>query len=203
MPTRATRKGATAAKRASKAPAVKRASTPPNPATTPESPPNAVGRPTKATASTLEIAIRAYEKGMTDAEVADILGVVPATIHNWKKSQPGFLESIKAAKANFDGKVERRLAERAMGYSHESVKIFCNKDGEVTEVPYREHYPPDTGAAVFWLCNRQPDRWKQKVTHVGDPDEPVVVENRESPEQRGAIANVTKRLAALESRVPK
>ncbi|MHB1956052.1 MAG: hypothetical protein ACYCOU_20160, partial [Sulfobacillus sp.] len=26
-----------------------------------------------------------------------------------------------------------------------------------------KHYPPDTQAAMFWLRNRQPERWKEKT----------------------------------------
>ena len=26
--------------------------------------------------------------------------------------------------------------------------------------PYREHVPPDTTAAIFWLKNRDPARWR-------------------------------------------
>ena len=25
-----------------------------------------------------------------------------------------------------------------------------------------EHYPPDTTAAIFWLKNRQPEKWRDK-----------------------------------------
>ncbi len=57
-----------------------------------------------------------------------------------------------------------------MGYSHEAVKIFCDKDGNITEAPYTERYPPDTAACIFWLKNRQPDKWKDKqdLEHSGE-----------------------------------
>ena len=34
------------------------------------------------------------------------------------------------------------------------------RDGKITEHRYIEHYPPDTTAALFWLKNRRPDRWR-------------------------------------------
>jgi hypothetical protein len=64
-----------------------------------------------------------------------------------------------------------------MGYTHEAVKIFPSggevEDGEGNKVkgplivPYQEHYPPDTVAAIFWLKNRQKEKWrdKQEVDH--------------------------------------
>ncbi|EFB1429709.1 terminase, partial [Escherichia coli] len=28
-----------------------------------------------------------------------------------------------------------------------------------------KYYPPDTTAAIFWLKNRQKDKWRDKVDH--------------------------------------
>jgi len=68
--------------------------------------------------------------------------------------------------------VERSLYHRAVGYSHDAVKILtvARGDGrsEVVQVPYVEHYPPDTTAAIFFLKNRRPDRWRdtQNIDHA-------------------------------------
>lgn len=205
MPNRTTRKGVTAAKRSPKRQQPgKRPEKATAPPTTPiASAKHAGGRPSKFSGEVARDALKLYAKGWIDQEVADFLEVAVATINNWKKDHPEFLESIKAVKVAWDNRVERRLAERAMGYSHEAVKIFCNKDGEITEAKYTEHYPPDTAAGIFWLCNRQPDRWKQKVTHAGDPDEPIQHQVTATPEEKAALASVKKRLASLESRVHK
>jgi hypothetical protein len=53
-------------------------------------------------------------------------------------------------------RVERSLYQRAVGYHHDAVKIFCKKDGEIIEAPYVEHVPPDVTAQIFWLKNRDP-----------------------------------------------
>jgi hypothetical protein len=57
-------------------------------------------------------------------------------------------------------RVVRSLYSRAVGYSFNSEKIFCNKDGEVTRVPIVEYVPPDVTAQIFWLKNRDPARWR-------------------------------------------
>ena len=64
--------------------------------------------------------------------------------------------------------VERSLYSRAVGYSFNSEKIFCNKDGEVTRVPIVEHVPPDVTAQIFWLKNRDPAHWRDawQMEHV-------------------------------------
>jgi hypothetical protein len=48
------------------------------------------------------------------------------------------------------------------------VKIFCDKNGKVTRVPYVEHVPPDVTACIFWLENRKPNEWRdvQQMQHV-------------------------------------
>jgi hypothetical protein len=67
--------------------------------------------------------------------------------------------------------VERSLYERANGYSYDAVKIFCDKNGNVTKVPYVEHVPPDVTACIFWLKNRDPQHWRdvQQLEHTPRP----------------------------------
>lgn len=105
--------------------------------------------------------------GITDAALAAFFGVTETTVNNWKLAHPAFLESLKGAKDDLDAKVERSLFERATGYEHAAVKILTvargdNQGSDVEEVAYIERYPPDTTAAIFWLKNRQPDRWRDK-----------------------------------------
>jgi hypothetical protein len=66
----------------------------------------------------------------------------------------------RRGKEEADARVKRSLYSRAVGYSFNSEKIFCNKDGDVTRVPYREHVPPDVTAQIFWLKNRDPAHWR-------------------------------------------
>lgn len=102
--------------------------------------------------------------GATDKELAEFFEVKESTINNWKSSKVGFLESIKKGKALADANVATRLYERAMGYSHEDVKVLSNPryPDEPIIVPVMKHYPPDTGAAFIWLKNRQPSKWRDK-----------------------------------------
>ncbi|MCV4566585.1 hypothetical protein OFB72_28960, partial [Escherichia coli] len=63
-----------------------------------------------------------------------------------------------------DADVADRLWRRAVGFSHEAVRIFSHQ-GKALEVAYTEHYPPDTAACLFWLKSRQPDRWRERIEH--------------------------------------
>jgi hypothetical protein len=51
--------------------------------------------------------------------------------------------------------------KRACGYDIKTEKIFCFQ-GEVIRAETTTHIPPDPGAALNWLKNRQPDKWRDK-----------------------------------------
>ena len=101
-------------------------------------------------------------RGMTDYEIALYFKVSIATIKNWKSEHPEFGKSLKLGKGEPDEKVKRSLYERAIGYSYETEKIFC-QNGVVTKVPYTEHVPPDVTACIFWLKNRLPEEFRDKI----------------------------------------
>lgn len=127
-----------------------------------------MARPSKYDAKFPEQARKLCLIGATDLEIADFFDVNVATLYRWKNEHPEFREALKEAKAEADKRVEESLYHRALGYSHDAEKVF-NYQGEIVRAPYREHYPPDTTAAIFWLKNRQPERWrdKQEVEHAG------------------------------------
>lgn len=126
-----------------------------------------MGRPSKYRVEFPEQAAKLCKLGATDRELADFFGVSEATLNTWKAEHPEFLESLKRGKAESDARVEQSLYRRAIGYSHDAIKIFNDKDTGITQVPYVEHYPPDTTACIFWLKNRNPAEWREKVEHSG------------------------------------
>lgn len=133
------------------------------------------GRETKYKPDYDRMAYKACELGATDKDLADLFGVCEATINNWKKDFPSFLESLKQSKADLDAKVERALFQRATGYSHPEQKVF-NNNGEPMLVDTEKHYPPDTGACVVWLANRQPEKWKKDPAQVQPELPPINIE---------------------------
>jgi len=121
---------------------------------------HAGGRPSLFKPEYTEQARKLCLLGATDLDLADFFHVVEKTVHNWRAQHPDFLEAVRLGKGEADDRVEKSLYHRAVGYSFDAVKIFCNKDGDVTKVPYREHVPPDTTACIFWLKNRRPEAWR-------------------------------------------
>jgi hypothetical protein len=83
------------------------------------------------------------------------------------------LASIKKGKDEFDtGKVENSLLQSALGYEHPDVHI-SNYQGEITVTPITKHYPPNPTSLIFWLKNRNKERWRDiKATeHTGKDGE--------------------------------
>ena len=96
--------------------------------------------------------------GATDVEIAKIMDVSEHTITYWKRTKPEFLKALNAGKLTKDEQVERSLFERAIGYNHPDVHI-TNYQGEITETQIIKHYPPSEVACIFWLKNRQRQKW--------------------------------------------
>ena len=103
--------------------------------------------------------------GLSEEQIAhDCFDVSIETWARWKKAKPEIANAVKEA-GDITGKVVRSLAMRAIGYSHPAVKIMMTRDGEVVKVPYIEHYPPDTLAAIFYLKNKAAEFWKDRQEH--------------------------------------
>lgn len=122
------------------------------------------GRPTKYKAEYADLARKFCLLGATNAELAQFFDVAESSIKKWMAEIDEFSAAIKEGREVADAKVGQRLYERALGYSHAEDKIF-NANGAPLIVPTTKHYPPDTTAAIFWLKNRQPERWRDRQDH--------------------------------------
>jgi hypothetical protein len=143
-----------------------------------------VGRPSGYRPELAECGYQLSLLGLTDQELADVLGISCETLYAWKLSYPEFRESIRRGKIEADARVAEALYQRGCGYSHPAVKIFMPAGAEApVYVPYVKHYPPDTKAALFWLRNRQPEKWRDRR---GVNVETTVVERLKAmtPEER-------------------
>lgn len=125
--------------------------------------PNKGGRPSSYAPGFVEVARRLCDKlGATDMDLARWFEVDERTIRRWRVEHPEFAAACKLGKDPADDRVERSLYHRAVGYTYEAEKIYC-EGGKVTRVPYIEHVPPDAWSAFKWLINRRPDTWRDKV----------------------------------------
>ena len=120
------------------------------------------GRPTAYRKEYAEQAYKYCLLGATDSQLADFFEVAESTINNWKKSYPEFLESVMRGKVIADANVAEAFYKRATGFQKEDGEKVFQYQGEIIRAQIREYFPPDTGAALNWLKNRQPDKWRDK-----------------------------------------
>lgn len=111
-----------------------------------------------------ELAVEGYEA----KQIAEMIGVVEATLYNWRRAKPDFKARFDAARDSASSRcVEASLYKRALGYEITEEKLFYDpKRGEVIREQVGKHYPPEVRAAEFWLTNREPERWKPATTKL-------------------------------------
>lgn len=116
------------------------------------------GRPTKYRDSFVKDAYKLSLLGLIDKQLAFFFGVSESTLNRWKLAYPEFSESIRRGKALADVEVVEALYRSAIGFSYEEsvVKEF---NGKIEVIKTIKHRPPSSTAMIFWLRNRQPDKW--------------------------------------------
>ncbi len=92
--------------------------------------------------------------GLSDEQIAtEKMGIAYSTFREWKKKYPALLAALKKSKEVADRKVENALYEAALS-------------GNVT-------------AMIFWLKNRKPKEWKDKVETFVNADIDIGSQNKE------------------------
>ena len=112
--------------------------------------------------------------GLTDDQIAKNVGIAVRTYYEWQERFPQFRQAIKKGKAPVDIQVENALLKRALGYDYEETitEIVEVEEGKQKKQVrrIRKHQPPDVGAIVFWLKNRKPGKWRDKIEAAPDTE---------------------------------
>ena len=122
--------------------------------------------------------LRRYaEDGMSDAEIAERVGLKPSRLRAWRKKYPELERAIELGRANADFAVVEAIYKKATGYTvalNKTVKLkrsdFDPETGkkirdyeELATAVDESHVPADIRAGLFWLKSRQPSRWGGKT----------------------------------------
>lgn len=87
------------------------------------------------------IRVRGWARdGLTDEQIAGKMGIGVRTLYEWKKRFPQFSQALKSGKEVVDYAVENALLKKALA--------------------------GDVGACCFWLKNRRPDKWKDRMEDI-------------------------------------
>jgi hypothetical protein len=122
-----------------------------------------------------QIAAALASTGKIEVEIADLMGIAVQTVQLWKKTHPEFATAMREGKEPANQAVEASLYKRACGYEYEETETIAmpGPDGKAvikTVKKVKKQLAPDTTACIFWLKNRDPQRWcdVQKQEHSGD-----------------------------------
>lgn len=106
--------------------------------------------------------------GATEQQIANFFGFNRDSFSEWKKKNPSFSVTLKDWKDEADGKVERSLYQSALGYRTSVMKPIVVSDGKDagSHVEYCKEeiaFAPNATSMIFWLKNRQPASWRDKI----------------------------------------
>ena len=118
------------------------------------------------------------KSGLTDEQIAKNIGINRTTLYDWKKKEANIADALKKGKEVIDFEVENALLKRALGYEYEEETY---ENGILTK-KVKKHVAPDTTAQIFWLKNRKPNNWKDRV---------------ETDEDKEAVANASQVIAKI------
>jgi hypothetical protein len=146
------------------------------------------GRPTKYKSAFCKIAKQLSKLGATDFEIAQALEISRQTFYLWMQTHKKFSDSVKLGKSPANRRTERSLFERANGYTYPSEEIHLVDEVEerhneadpkhpiivrtkkVLRVPVLKHVPPDPTSVIFFLKNREKQKWRDfKATELSTP----------------------------------
>jgi hypothetical protein len=129
-----------------------------------------VGRPTSYKPEMCEQVFEMALLGLTDVQMARVLGVSEVTFNEYKKL-PEFLKSLTQGKEDADAKVAKAMYKRALGLT--ITEDALTRDGEVVQL--KKELPPDTAAAKHWLANRQRALWANNGETTINSDKPIII----------------------------
>ena len=97
--------------------------------------------------------------GLSDEQIAHNMGISRSTLSEWKNKYSDIADTLKKTKEIVDREVENALFKRAMGYKYDEVTY--ERGEEVKRVT--KEVAPDITAQIFWLKNRKPAEWRDKI----------------------------------------
>lgn len=103
------------------------------------------------------------ERGAGESDLARHFQCTIWDIRLWRAVHRDFEHAIRVAGAAADERVTMALYERATGFEYEEHKRFTDKDGKERESTTKKWMPGDVGAAQYWLENRVPEKWTNRV----------------------------------------
>lgn len=135
-------------------------------------------------------------RGLTQEEIARRMGVSRKTLQRWIREYAWIREPLQRGREIVDAEVENALLKRALGcvviekkYGMPSIRPEDLEEGE-TPAPIllgvtEKEIPPDPRSAMFWLTNRMPEAWKNRIEETEKQTEPIQIVIQAPTEEPG------------------
>lgn len=121
------------------------------------------------------------ENGLDDGELARAMEITDRTLRDWKKRFPEIPQAITRGRGGARVQIKNALFERAKGgyrtvkkpmkrriREYDETTGRCIREEEIIDLAEETIYiPPDTNAIKFWLTNRDPEHWQNRVELQG------------------------------------
>jgi len=109
---------------------------------------------------TLELA----KLGLTQEQMAHAFGIVHGTFVKWLNTHQELRDAYEEGKYYHNHAIELTLLQRAVGFDYPEVRTrkmvdVHGRKSEYTETTIKKVLP-DVTALIFWLKNRDPERWR-------------------------------------------
>jgi transposase len=111
-------------------------------------------------------------KGLTYKQIAESFCIGERTLYDWKRRYPQVLQALQKYRGVADRLVENAMYKNALGQTFTEIKRErrFNKTTKEYEIVVTEQVdkfiPGNVVAQIFWLKNRMPERYKDKVETV-------------------------------------
>lgn len=118
--------------------------------------------------------------GATPEDLARTFNVAESTIYRWLDRYQEFAIAWEGGKNYADSQVAAAIYKRALGFSV-VIDDYRTEKGNLVKVDKTLVFPPDMSAAMFWMTNRQSDKWKREVI-VEAPINPAIIDHEQMDE---------------------
>lgn len=135
--------------------------------------------------------------GLSYEQIADNMGISPATLYKWCKKYVEINNALKKGEEVMIYHVENALYKAAIGYDVTETDQTETVDEDtgrkvVTKHAKKRHIPPSVGAICFILKNRRSEKWQDKPqpidTSALDKLDEILKEARQAAEAEAETA---------------
>lgn len=116
-------------------------------------------------------------KGLTDEDISKNIGISRSTLSEWKKRYSDISAALNTGAREADAVVENSLFEQTIGKvvtlkrpqklrekTYDEQGKLVSESERVEMVDFQEYVPANVTATIFWLKNRLPDLWRDKIS---------------------------------------